>query len=197
VFDYSVEVLAQFDEVVGGKGVYAGNIDDAHSATKGIGLFLTSAANGVYLRDGSQTLTATYADNAAFSSSLWTHVVATYDGTTLNYYVNGVLKASATGSGHTSWASQNFLVAKSTDSSSGSSVSYYFDGKFDELVIYNNALSAAEVLENYYVINMKEIPIYSYLWGNSTDIFNLMQEIATADLGMFYFDENNKFNYHQ
>ena len=43
---------------------------------------------------------------------------------------------------------------------------------------------------------MKEIPIYDYLWGNSTDIFNLMQEIATADLGMFYFDESNKFNYH-
>jgi hypothetical protein len=194
--EYSVEVLAQFDATIGGKGVYAGNIDDAHSATKGIGLFYTSSANGVYLRDGSQTLTATSSDNATFGSSLWTHIVATYDGTTLKYYVNGVLKASATGSGHTSWASQNFLVAKSTDSSSGSSVSYYFDGKFDELAIYNNALSAAEVLENYYVINMKEVPVYDYLWGNSTDIFNLMQEISTADLGMFYFDENNKFNYH-
>jgi hypothetical protein len=194
--EYSVEVLAQFDEDIDGKGVYAGNIDDAHSATKGMGLFYTSVANGVYLRDGSQTLTATHSDNTAFGSSLWTHVVATYDGTTLKYYVNGVLKASATGSGHTSWASQNFLVAKSTDSSSGSSVNYYFDGKFDELVIYNNALSAAEVLENYYVINMKEIPIYNYLWGNQTDVFNLMQEIATADLGMFWFDEYNKFNYH-
>ena len=194
--EYSVEVLAQFDAAIGGKGVYAGNIDDAHSATKGIGLFYTSSANGVYLRDGSQTLTATSSDNATFGSSLWTHIVATYDGTTLKYYVNGVLKASATGSGHTSWASQNFLVAKSTDSSSGSSVSYYFDGKFDELAIYNNALSAAEVLENYYVINMKEVPVYDYLWGNSIDIFNLMQEISTADLGMFYFDENNKFNYH-
>ena len=194
--EYSVEVLAQFDEDIDGKGVYAGNIDDAHSATKGIGLFYTSSANGAYLRDGTQTLTATHSDNTAFSSSLWTHIVATYDGTTLKYYVNGVLKASATGSGHTSWASQNFLVAKSTDSSSGSSVDYYFDGKFDELVIYNNALSASEVLENYYVINMKEVPIYDYLWGNSTDLFNLMQEIATADLGMFLFDENNKFNYH-
>jgi hypothetical protein len=194
--EYSVEVLAQFDAAIGGKGVYAGNIDDAHSATKGIGLFYTSSANGVYLRDGSQTLTATNSDNTTFGTSLWTHIVATYDGTTLKYYVNGVLKASATGSGHASWASQNFLVAKSTDSSSGSSVSYYFDGKFDELVMYNNALSSAEVLENYYVINMKEIPVYDYLWGNSTDVFNLMQEISTADLGMFYFDENNKFNYH-
>ena len=194
--EYSMEVLVQFDTTLSGKGVYAGNIDDAHSAAKGIGLFYTSAGNGVYLRDGSQTLTASHSDNSDFSSVKLTHIVATYDGTTLKYYVNGVLKASATGSGHTSWASQNFLVAKSTDSSSGSSVAYYFDGKFDELVLYNRALPAAEVLENYYVINMKEIPIYDYLWGNSTDIFNLMQEIATADLGMFYFDENNKFNYH-
>ena len=194
--EYSMEALVKFDAVIGGKGVYAGNIDDAHSATKGIGLFYTSSGNGVYLRDGTQTLTASTVDSSAFGSSLWTHIIATYDGTTLKYYVNGVLMGSATGGGHTSWASQDFYVAKSTDTSSGGSVDYYFDGSFDELVIYNKALSAAEALENYYVINMKELPLYDYLWGNSTDIFNLMQEIATADLGMFYFDENNKFNYH-
>ena len=35
-----------------------------------------------------------------------------------------------------------------------------------------------------------------FLFGDSQDVFSLMQEIATADLGMFYFNEYNKFNYH-
>ena len=194
--EYSIEVLAQFDDPIGGKGVYAGNIDNADDATKGIGLFHTSAANGVYLRDGSATLTVSNDVTTDFSSSKWTHVVATYDGTTLNYYINGALIGSTTGSGHTSWASQNFKIGKSTDDSSGSSVDYYFDGNFDECALYNKALTADEVLENYYVINMKELPIYDHLFGDESDIFNLMQDISTADLGMFWFDEYNKFNYH-
>jgi len=194
--EYSIEVLAQFDDPIGGKGVYAGNIDNADDATKGIGLFHTSAANGVYLRDGSATLTVSNDVTTDFSSSKWTHVVATYDGTTLKYYINGALIGSTTGSGHTSWASQSFKIGKSTDDSSGSSVDYYFDGNFDECALYNKALTADEVLENYYVINMKEIPIYDHLFGDETDIFNLMQDISTADLGMFWFDEYNKFNYH-
>jgi len=193
---YSIEALAQFDAAIGGKGVYAGNIDDANSATKGVGLFYTTAGNGVYLRDGSQTLSVSITDSSAFAQTKWTHVVATYDGTTLSYYVNGVLKGTDTGSGHASWASQDFLVGKSSDTSSGSSADYYFDGKFDQMAVYNQALTAAEVLESYYVISMVELIKYDYLWGNDTDAFNLMQEIATADLGMFYFDENNKFNYH-
>jgi hypothetical protein len=194
--EYSIEVLAQFDDPIGGKGVYAGNIDNANSATKGIGLFHTSAANGVYLRDGSATLTVSNSVTTDFSSSKWTHVVATYDGTTLKYYVNGALKGSAAGSGHTSWASQSFQIGKSTDNSSGSSADYYFDGNFDECVLYNKALTADEVLQNYYVINMKELPVYDYLFGDAVDVFALMQEITTADLGMFYFNEYNKFNYY-
>jgi hypothetical protein len=194
--EYSIEVLAQFDDPIGGKGVYAGNIDNANSATKGIGLFHTSAANGVYLRDGSATLTVSNNVTTDFSSSKWTHIVATYDGTTLKYYVNGALKGSAVGSGHTSWASQSFNIGKSTDDSSGSSADYYFDGNFDECVLYNEALTADEVLQNYYVINMKELPVYDHLFGDSVDVFSLMQEITTADLGMFYFNEYNKFNYY-
>jgi hypothetical protein len=193
---YSMEILAQFDYAIGGDGVYAGNIDDASSASVGWGLFYTSSANGVYLYDGSQMLTASSSDTTKFSQSLWTHVAATYDGTTLKYYVNGSLEASAAGSGHTSWAGRDYLIGKSSDSSSGSSADYYFDGKFDEFVLYDKALSADEVLENYYSINVSELPYYDYLWGNSVDVFNLMQEIATADLGMFYFDESGVFNYH-
>ena len=192
---YSMEVFARFDSAIGGKGVYAGNIDDAHSASKGWGLFHTSATSGVYLYDGSSLLTASCGDTF-HDTNEWTHIVATYDGTTLSYYVNGVLKGSATGSGHTSWASSDILIGKSTDSSSGSSVDYYFDGKFDEFVMYNKALTADEVLNNYYSIKIKETPYYEYLFGNSASIFDLMQEIATADLGMFAFDEYNKFNYY-
>lgn len=193
---YSMESLAKFDYAIGGDGVYVGNIDDASSASAGWGLFYTSSASGVYLYDGSQMLTASSSDVSGFGSSLWTHTVATYDGSSLKYYVNGELKASVSGSGHTSWASRDLLVGKSTDSSSGASADYYFDGNFDKFVLYNKSLSAADVLDNFYSINVTEFPRYDYLWGNSTDVFNLMQEITTADLGMFYFDEDGFLNYH-
>ncbi|OYV03817.1 MAG: hypothetical protein CFE26_20170, partial [Verrucomicrobiales bacterium VVV1] len=74
---------------------------------------------------------------------VWTHVAATYDGSTVRGYVNGtqVLTQSA--------ALQ--LGTRNSDIFIGAYPTGIFslDGKVDELSIYNRALSAAEVLAIY------------------------------------------------
>jgi Concanavalin A-like lectin/glucanases superfamily len=75
----------------------------------------------------------------------WTHVAATYDGSTLNVYLNGQLENQA--------AFPYGIFAGTNDLGIGAVVggipagefSYPFSGLIDEPAIYNRALSAAEI----------------------------------------------------
>ena len=73
----------------------------------------------------------------------WAHWVITYDGSTISIWENGVSKGTTSSSGTAdfsggirigSWASSN---------------SYTWDGKIPIMKMYNRALSAAEVRQNY------------------------------------------------
>jgi hypothetical protein len=69
----------------------------------------------------------------------WTHLAATYDGTTLRVFVNGVQAGAAAMAG---------TLVKSADALSiGGSLVWgeYFEGLIDEVRIYNRALTAAEI----------------------------------------------------
>jgi prepilin-type N-terminal cleavage/methylation domain-containing protein len=70
----------------------------------------------------------------------WKHVVGTYDGTVGKIYVNGVLKSSASNSGTMLAASGDYAYV-------GSSSKY--QGLIDEVRIYNAAMTASAVRENY------------------------------------------------
>lgn len=85
------------------------------------------------------------------TNSQWNHVVVTWDGsitaTNIRFFVNGQevgysTTTNATGS-RVSDASQNLLIGDSTDG-------YVFDGKIDDLRIYNRALSPSEVEDLYH-----------------------------------------------
>lgn len=70
----------------------------------------------------------------------WLHVVGTYDGSVLSLYINGVLKntKSLTGS----------MLTPTSDTSIGSRNSddmHWFNGKIDDVRIYNRALNAEEI----------------------------------------------------
>jgi hypothetical protein len=67
----------------------------------------------------------------------WHHVLATYDGTTRKVYINGVLQSSAAASGLNA-QNMNFRIGSTNNSE-------YFIGTLDDIVIYNRALSLAEV----------------------------------------------------
>ena len=69
----------------------------------------------------------------------WTHLAATYDGTTLRLFANGTQVGSAAMSGT--------LVKSANALSIGGSLVWgeYFEGLIDEVRIYNRALTAAEI----------------------------------------------------
>jgi concanavalin A-like lectin/glucanase superfamily protein len=69
----------------------------------------------------------------------WTHVAATYDGTTIRLYLNGVQNATR--------AQTGALVASTQPLRLGGDAiwSEWFQGTLDEIRVYNRALSASEI----------------------------------------------------
>jgi hypothetical protein len=72
-----------------------------------------------------------------FSTSTWSHVATTYDGTTRSIYFNGVLKISDT-PGALNTTAVNFHIGSTASNE-------FFNGLIDDVAIYKRALTAAEV----------------------------------------------------
>jgi len=68
----------------------------------------------------------------------WVHVAATYEGSTLRLYLDGVERASVAASGNIIVTDQPLRLGAGTSSS-------YLQGKLDEVRLYNVARSASEV----------------------------------------------------
>ena len=92
--------------------------------------FVTIGASGV--EDGPQTIQV----------NTWYHVVATHDGSTTTLYVDGVYYFKNTSS---------TLITNSSNIYIGSYgwIGAYFEGKIDEVRIYNRALGANEIKHHY------------------------------------------------
>ena len=76
---------------------------------------------------------------AANPVNAWTHVAVTYSGTTLTLYVNGISVATQAATGT--------IQTSTTPLRIGGNVPYgeYFQGRIDDVRVYNRALTAAEV----------------------------------------------------
>jgi PKD repeat protein len=79
------------------------------------------------------------ASPTALAPNTWTHLAATYDGSTLRYYVNGVLKASQKLSG-------SIVTSGGALRIGGNKVwGEYFQGTIDDVRIYNQALTQSAI----------------------------------------------------
>ena len=77
--------------------------------------------------------------SAAVALNAWTHLAATYDGTTLRLYVNGNLVGSRA-------VANPLLTSTGVLRFGGNSVwGEFFAGRIDEVRLYNRALAAAEI----------------------------------------------------
>ncbi len=76
---------------------------------------------------------------SALATGTWAHLAATFDGTTLNFYINGTLVASNTWSGTLSTSTNPLTIG------SDSIYGQFFNGVIDEVRVYNRALSQTEV----------------------------------------------------
>ena len=120
-------------------------------------LFLdgTAKINFSISKDGTSLTSET--GDTTISAGTWYHVCGVYNGTDIRVYVDGLLDnaspTSLTGNIHDD-TTANFCVG------ADSAGNYPFDGLIDEVIVWNTALTAAEVLA------VKNITAYTYATGN-------------------------------
>ena len=78
----------------------------------------------------------------------WHHIVCTRDSSNVNIYIDGVLNRTTGNGGNWSgtnvWSSMNLLIGDNPNN-----IHYHFNGSIDVAKIYNRALTAVEVLQNF------------------------------------------------
>ncbi len=93
----------------------------------------------VYARIAGKSLSDTTSGTASLPLNTWTHLAATYDGTTIRLYVNGVQTGSRAASGSIAGSSSPLRIG-------GNAVwGEHFAGLIDEVRIYNRALDAGAI----------------------------------------------------
>ena len=80
--------------------------------------------------------------NTIVNTGAWFHAVATYNGSLVKIYINGVLENTYTRSG-------SFTPGVLRVGSSSSGASEFFQGELPLLKVYNRELTAAEVTQNF------------------------------------------------
>jgi len=83
-----------------------------------------------------------YISGSDWNTGNWYNVSGTYDGSNVKLYLNGVLKDTVAFTGTVVNVAQSFRIGVYGSSS-------YFDGKIDEVAIFNTALSASKIQQIY------------------------------------------------
>jgi Concanavalin A-like lectin/glucanases superfamily/Carboxypeptidase regulatory-like domain len=117
--------------------LFKGNSSVLNSQSYGI--IYDSGGNTVFRIGNGSTIQQIF--GGVLPLNTFTHIVATYDGTTMRIYVNGLQTSSA--------ASSIGTILNTTDPFIIGSNSGTFVGKMDEVAIYSRAISPTEVRANY------------------------------------------------
>ncbi|HMY65176.1 MAG TPA: putative Ig domain-containing protein [Leptospiraceae bacterium] len=103
------------------------------SSSFGLSMMNSAGTNQVGITGYNDDLSANY----TVPLNAWTHICGVYDGTTASLYIDGKLFSSGAKSYNTG-SSFLFIGAQS-------SLTQHFNGKIDEVRIYNTALTAAQI----------------------------------------------------
>jgi hypothetical protein len=76
----------------------------------------------------------------------WMHLVGTFDGTTLTYYVNNINTGGSCNADGFNFTNTNFTVGTV---GLGLDTEAYFNGKISKISIYNRALTPQEIQQNF------------------------------------------------
>lgn len=99
--------------------------------------------------------------SAAVTASAWSHVVFTYDGTAIKYYLNGVLKETYAVTLGTKAKASGAAWYLGRDSRTGTTA---LNGRLNDFRLYNHCLSAKEVKEIF-----KGLVLHYKLTGNGQE----------------------------
>src|SRR3989338_6694818 len=100
--------------------------------------------------DGTNQITVNGAIGTV-SVNQWQHITTVWNGTTLNLYKNGTLLTSGTGTFTGLWDGNQDADREMSIGAEGRSEDQYWNGKIDDVRIYNRALSAGEITQLYNV----------------------------------------------
>ena len=95
------------------------------------------AAGGASFGNTSATVEAY--GTSALAANTWSHLAVTFDGTTIRLYVNGAQVSTRTRSGSFTTSSNPLQIGGNRF------YTQYFQGKIDEVRVYNRPLSATEI----------------------------------------------------
>jgi hypothetical protein len=85
-----------------------------------------------------------YRQGPSISNGVWTNVAGTYDGVTPLLYVNGISQTLGNELAAGTGAADKCYIGRTAFATP-----YYFNGKIASTLIYNRALTASEILQNY------------------------------------------------
>lgn len=143
----SLESWVNFEATTSARGIIS---KDGYGSGYRLLIVLRGTANTVnfQITGSSRNLETSSAASESLSPNQWYHIVATYDGSSMNIYVNGVLKASKTATGPIASTTSNLWIGHGAQST-GTSWSEPFKGIIDEVAVYNRALKPDEILNHY------------------------------------------------
>lgn len=114
------------------------------STNTGFNFTLDASGAGIKITIGNGSSNANVHFVTSLSAGVWYHLVATYGGSTIKLYVNGVQQGSVAFTGTIGTAAGN-----PTWGSNPASGGFFLPGTFDEGAIYNYALSQAQITSHY------------------------------------------------
>src|SRR5262249_29003667 len=114
----------------------------------------------------------------------WTHLAATYNGSTLTFYRDGVVVATSSASGNVSTTTGTLQIG-------GSQFGEYFKGLIDEVRIYNRALNATEIQTAYQQDSGTQVqtvatPVISPSGGSYSNSVPVAMQTATSGASIYY-----------
>jgi len=83
------------------------------------------------------------------SVNTWNYIVATYDRTNVRFYVNGSLTESKSFTSALPSTAFAWTIGRSSSQYSGGVGGTFYKGSVNNVMLYNRALSASEILQNY------------------------------------------------
>jgi hypothetical protein len=114
-----------------------------HNSTGATGRILEMASGRLYFQLGNGTTLVSVSDPAVTADGKWHYGVATYDGSNLRLYRDGLLVATNAQTGNLPTTSAGNLIGQ------GNNSLRYFTGQLDQIRFYNYARSAAQVAWDY------------------------------------------------
>lgn len=133
---------------------------------------MTLRADGGYYYGGFYN-GGTYAASGGVETTNWTYLVSTYDGTNWNLYVNGALVQA----NPASVGAVSFTTPWAIGDGTSETANRLFEGNICEVAIYTNGLTAAQVLNHFYMGELGSSP------SNSAPIIIAQPQPQSAFVG--------------